>query len=59
MKNVVNRSRNFVRRNRNTIVAVGALGTVIVLQQQGIRSLNAFLKDNGLFEQYYLPETEV
>jgi len=52
MKNVVNRSRNFVRRNRNTIVAVGALGTVIVLQQQGIRSLNAFLKDNGLFEQY-------
>lgn len=59
MHNVMSRSRNFVRRNRNTIVVGAVLGTVVLLQHQGIAALNQFLKDNDLFEKYYLPETEV
>ena len=53
MKNAAERTKKFVSRNKNTIVAVALLGTVIAIQTSGIKSLNAFLDEHGLLNEYY------
>lgn len=53
MKNLANRTKNFVSRNRNTILVAATLTTVICIQSAGIKSLNEFLTEKGLFNEYY------
>jgi len=58
MKKTIAKTQDFVHRNRNAII-VGAITTsVIVLQHQGIKSLNEFLKDKDLFDEYYFVDEE-
>jgi hypothetical protein len=38
--------------------ALTVTSTLVVIQHMGIKSLNQFLKDNDLYEQYYLINEE-
>lgn len=51
-------AKKFVRRNRNAIVVGAVAVSVIALQQSGIRSLNDFLKEHDLFDEYYFVDEE-
>lgn len=47
--------RNYVHNHR-TAITVGTIATltgIIVLQQSGIQSLNKFLAEKDLLEEYY------
>lgn len=54
------RARAYWNRNKTTILASALIvtTTVAVLEQKGIRSLNQFLKDHDLYEDYYAMEEE-
>lgn len=47
------RIRNFVSTHKTQIVIGGIAAAVIVIQHQGIKSLNGFLVENELFDEYY------
>lgn len=53
MKKIIVSTKGFVRRHKEALVVGAALGTVAVLQARGITSLNEFLKDKDLFNEYY------
>ena len=53
MKKIVEPVKNFVIANKKTLAVGAVLGTVIVLQQKGIRGLNEFLGEHNLLEEYY------
>lgn len=53
MHKVMTATKNYVRRNKRTIVVGGLLTTVIILQSRGIKSLNTFLQDHDLYNEYY------
>lgn len=56
MNNHANTVKQFVHRNKNALVVAAIATTVIVLQHKGIKSLNAFLDEKGLTDEYYIPE---
>ena len=43
---------------RHDPVAIVATSAIVLLQNHGIRSLNEFLEENDLYDEYYFPETE-
>lgn len=49
---------NFVRRNKTALVVAAITIPVIMLQHKGIKSLNEFLEDKGLTNEYYPLELE-
>lgn len=53
MKKAFNSTKNFVRRNKRTLIVGATLTTVILLQNSGIKSLNKFLTEKNLFDEYY------
>lgn len=55
MKKIIVSTKNYVRRNKTTLVltTVGTLAGIAVLQHYGIKSLNAFLVEKGLDQEYY------
>ena len=53
MKNMLNRSMNYVSRHKVAIAAGTVAATVIVIQHVGIMSLNAFLEEKNLTNEYY------
>jgi CHASE2 domain-containing sensor protein len=55
MNEKLNSAKNFVVRNKTKILvtALVVTTTVAVIEQTGIRSLNAFLKENNLYDTYY------
>ena len=56
MKNALNTTKNFVLKHKEAIVVGTALSAVVVLQNRGIKSLNAFLVEKNLFDEYYIKE---
>ena len=56
----VTSTKEFVNRNKTKIltVAIVATSAIVLLQNHGIRSLNEFLEENDLYDEYYFPETE-
>lgn len=58
MKKTIIRTKNFVARHKTAIVVGGIAATVIYLQHEGIKSHNEFLKEKGLFDEYYTPEED-
>jgi hypothetical protein len=62
MKKITDSTKNFVRRHKGTIVVgtIATLTSVVIIQQLGIRSLNAFLQEHDLLDEYYyIEETEI
>ncbi len=56
MKNALTPVKNFVDRNKTAII-VGTVGlSAIVLQRIAINQHNKFLKENGLYEEFYALE---
>lgn len=55
IKNKLNSAKNKVVENRTKILGTVAVvaTTVAVIQQSGIRSLNRFLDEKGLSDEYY------
>lgn len=55
MNNAITRTKNFVKRNKTKMLVTGFVttSTIMVLQHQGIKSLNEFLEEKGLLEEYY------
>lgn len=53
MKDKLTRAKNFVQRNKTTILVASLTGTVIVMQARGISKLNGFLTEKDLFNEYY------
>jgi hypothetical protein len=49
-------AKQFVVRNKATLVVAGAAFAVIALQQVGIKQHNEFLREKGLFDEFYAPE---
>jgi hypothetical protein len=56
MKNILVSSKNFVVRHQEAILVGALTGLVIVIQYRGTKSLNEFLKDQDLWETYYLQD---
>lgn len=50
--------KRFVRRNKAKffMTTTAVLGTVVFLQNRGIKSHNEFLDEKGLLDEYYRPE---
>lgn len=55
MKNKIASAKNFVKRNERRIMlgTIAVISTVTVLQQSGIKSLNEFLEEKDLYDEYY------
>lgn len=49
-------AQKFVQRNKTALVVAAITIPVIVLQHQGIKSLNNFLAEKGLDTEYYYVE---
>jgi hypothetical protein len=60
MKNPAYIGKNFVVRNKTKIVTVVAATAVAVIavQRAGLNQHNEFLREKGLFDEYYAPETD-
>ena len=56
MKEKIASAKNWVQTNKRVLVVGAISATVIVIQHKGIKGLNNFLKDQDLFETYYLSE---
>jgi hypothetical protein len=54
MKNILIQSKNFVVRNKTTLIVGATLSAVIVLQGRGLNAINDFLKEKELYNEYYL-----
>jgi hypothetical protein len=57
MKNALITTKNFVLKHKEALIVGTALSAVVVLQNRGIQSLNKFLEEKDLFNEYYLPES--
>lgn len=58
MNKIYQSSKNWVKRNKKHLLVEASLIGVIALQARGLNSLNQFLKDKNLFDEYYLPIIE-
>jgi ribosomal protein L14 len=58
MKDTLQRTKNFVRRHKGTIIVASVTGIVIVAQANGINKLNNFLKEKDLFDEYYFNDED-
>lgn len=58
IKQKLESTKNHFKRNKNAYRVAAVTVPVILLQHNGIKSLNQFLKDNDLFEKYYSPEED-
>ena len=56
MKKFYHATKNAFNKNKTTIVVgtISVLTAAVVIQHTGIKSLNAFLEDKGLYKEYYL-----
>jgi hypothetical protein len=54
-----NRLKQFVQNHPNLMIGVtSGLTMAVVLQNRGIKNLNAYLKEKGLFDEYYFVDEE-
>lgn len=52
-------AKNFVARHK-TAIAVTATATIaVVVNQIALKQHNEFLKEHGLYEEFYNPENEI
>lgn len=53
-------AKDKLRRNKTKILgtALVVTTTVVILQRHGIKSLNAFLEEKGLSDEYFTPEED-
>lgn len=60
MNNHLAKAKKYVQDHKEAIKAVAITAAitvpVIALQQMGIKSLNTFIAEKGLFEEYYQGE---
>lgn len=56
MNKIYTSTRDFIRRNKNTIIVGAITTTVIAIQQRSVQMHNDFLKEKGLYDEYYTPE---
>jgi hypothetical protein len=48
--------KNFVRRHKTSIAVAGTAGTCLYLNRVALRQHDEFLKEKGLYEEFYYPE---
>lgn len=53
MHKILNSTKSFIIRNKATLVTGAALSAVVVLQARGLTSMGEFLKEKGLYEEYF------
>lgn len=53
MHKILNSTKTFIQRNKTTIVVGASLTAVVLLQQSGIKGMGEFLKEKGLYEEYF------
>jgi hypothetical protein len=61
MKKITARTKKFIVDHERQILITTIVVTLtsiasVVLQRQGIKSLNGFLVEKDLYDEYYLPE---
>jgi hypothetical protein len=51
-------AKNFVRRNKTVLItsAVGSVAIYVWATQTGLKQHDNFLKEHGLYEEFYTPE---
>lgn len=49
-------TKNFVSKHRVGIAVIATAIPLVALQQRNLRVFNEFLKEKGLYEEYYTPE---
>lgn len=59
MNKILKSTKDAIRRNKKTIIVGLSLVAVIVLQDRGIRSMEAFLEEKGLRDEYFRPDFEI
>lgn len=55
-QNKIASTKAYIQTHKKTVVLGALAATLIVTQHKGIKSLNNFLKENDMFDAYYLPE---
>jgi hypothetical protein len=53
MRNKIAAAKTYVQTHKKLIALGVTMTTIIALQNNGIKSLNEFLKENDLFDKYY------
>lgn len=48
--------KNFVRRHKMSIAVAGTAGTCLYLNSIAMKQHDDFLKEKGLYEEFYSPE---
>lgn len=56
MKSKLNTAKNFVVRHRVAIAITGTAATCLYLNRMAMEQHNEFLKEHGLYDQFYTPE---
>jgi hypothetical protein len=56
MKNKLIATKNFVARHKVAIAVVGTAGTCIYLNRMALAQHDEFLREHGLYDQFYTPE---
>ena len=59
MRNKLKSAKEFVLRHRVAIAVTGTAATGLYLNQLAMKQHNEFLKEKGLYEEFYTPEEEV
>ena len=56
MKNKLTSTKNFVKKHRVAIAVTGTAATCLYLNYRAMEMHNEFLKEHGLYDQFYTPE---
>jgi hypothetical protein len=56
MKNKLTSTKNFVKKHRVAIAITGTVATCLYLNYRAMEMHNEFLKEHGLYDQFYTPE---
>lgn len=54
-----NRVKAFVQKHKVAIAVVTTATTMAVLNRMALKQHNDFLKEKGLYEEFYTPEEEI
>lgn len=56
MNNALNSTKNFVKKHRVAIAVVVTAATCLTINRYALKQHDAFLKEKGLFDEFYTPE---
>lgn len=58
LKQKARSTKNFVKKHRVAIAVTATVTTMVALNRKALQQHDEFLKEKGLYEEFYTPEAE-